>query len=124
MHLLVTEESYGWARRKVTEARISLAAYALEPEKDGNSELIRSLEDVKQALLYLDFGDMGVAQEAMQGDWSNYRKLIGYIDSIIEASNLLQERSVILFNVTSNLVAFAEELIGQAGRIWGLDVQI
>jgi len=122
LDLLITEESYGWARRKVTEAKISLAAYLKEPKTDGNTRLVKSLEDAKEALLFLDFGGIGVAQEALQRNLSSYNRLVEYIDGTIAASNLLDGRSIMLYDITSNLVAITEELVEQAGKIWGFDV--
>ncbi len=121
MNLLITEESYGWARRKVTEAKMALSSYLAESGNDGNAILVSSLEDIKQALLYIDCGDSGIGLEAIQGRGSAYYKLIEYIDGAIAATNLLDDRSAFLYNFAFNLVTMAEQLLGQVEQIWGFN---
>lgn len=119
LDLLITEEVYGWARRKVIEAKISLASYLEEKDSNGNEKLVRSLEAIKEALLILDFGDVRVAQEALELNLTSYGKLIEYIDIAITAGNMFKEKSLILYNVTSNLITTTDQLVRETGRIWG-----
>lgn len=121
MNLLITEESYGWARRKITEAKVALASYLAESGNDGNAILVSSLEDIKQALLYIDCGDSGIGLDAVQEGGSTYYKLIEYIDGAIAATNLLDDRSAFLYNFVFNLVSVTELLLGQVEQIWGFN---
>ena len=125
MEVLVSSESYGWARRKVGEANILLSRYPGEA-RDGNALLVSSLAGAREALMYLQTGsprgsyDVLLLRAGGQIS-SDYERLLSYIDGAIEVAGRFEERSTTLYNLVSALVSTVSDLVDAAGDLWGLE---
>jgi hypothetical protein len=125
MEVLVSSESYGWARRKVGEANIILSHYPDEA-RDGNALLVSSLAGAREALMYLQTGspresyDIHILRAGGQIS-SDYERLLSYIDGTIEIAGRFEERSTALYGLVSALVSTVSDLVDAAGDLWSLE---
>ncbi len=125
MEVLVSSESYGWAKRKVGEANIILSHY-LSEERDGNALLVSSLAGAREALMYIQTGspresyDVHLLRSGGQIS-SEYERLLSYIDGAIEVAERFEERSTTLYSLAFALVSTVGDLVDAAGNLWGLE---
>ncbi len=125
MEVLISSESYGWARRKVSEANIILSRYPGEA-RDGNALLVSSLAGAREALMYLQTGSPRGSYDvhllrAIGQISSDYERLLSYIDGTIEIAGRLEERSTTLYSLASALVSTVSDLVDAAGDLWDLE---
>lgn len=125
MEVIISSESYGWARRKVGEANIILSHYQGEA-RDGNALLVSSLAGAREALMYLQTGsprgsyDVHMLRAGGQIS-SDYERLLSYIDGAIEMAGRFEERSATLYSLASALVSTVSDLVDAAGNLWDLE---
>jgi len=125
MEVLVPSESYGWARRKIREANMTLSRYQSD-QRDGNALLVASLAGAREALMYLQSGSPRGPYDAylvVAGGqiFSEYKALLSYIDMAIDMSGRARGNSASLYNLTHAIVSTVNELVDAAGSIWKLE---